>query len=333
MKKQRPSKTPDPGQRRKHKRGREDKGSPTSSFATAASPLEKLATNEESTPIGSFLFQVVTEDQIQLRTKAFSERLSELQSLHGQLADLTVSAKQFRQAPEKLQQHALLIHATLEGTIDGHNPDLWPDWHSRTRLLEETAQCLCSLNKILLVWQFLNDGSLFPVVLEALYRILELERSDDRYNEPLHFLEQSVWEHCLPKMQLEIEVITARLSLEAEPERKHETHNSADTVSFGGTIFRIDKVKQRISRIESSLAGCATADFGNKRETDSWRVAEALIRACGEKVNVQELAPQLEGNSCRALIDRLRLNFMTIRVELVWARGFKSHWRAEVERV
>ena len=318
------------------KRSSEKSTTPIVSTEIAAEPTLSSttpSTSDEASAIElpDFLKQftraVITDEQIQKATQAFELRLHELTELHSELSDLASAARRFKATPESFSNAARSIHDTLNRILAYSTMDLSPNRASRTALFRRCADCLHSLNNVLSVLDFRDLSEHFQNLLRCLNKAQELEQMG--YDNDLEHLEEAIWEDCLPAFLQEIEVITARLSIEIESNRDVAMNQQMEVIDFGGVEFRIDQLHHQISRVCVSGRYERPAEFGNKRDTDSWRVAEALIRACGKKVDVSSLAPQLKSNSRRALIARLRSDFMPIGVEIESAGA--GHWMAKPE--
>jgi hypothetical protein len=170
---------------------------------------------------------VNSEEQIHRATAACELRVNELRQLHGQLSDVTGAASRLQLAPQSFRESALLIHDTLDRTIGYRTVDLSANPADRVQLIQLSADCLFLLNQVLSVWQFIDASSQFRIVSRALYSVLEQEQIGDRYNEELHYLEEGIWEDCLPEMLHEIDVVTARLSLYGSQSASHPSTNEA----------------------------------------------------------------------------------------------------------
>jgi hypothetical protein len=129
--------------------------------------------------MASFNFQPVTREILERRRAAFESRLAELTAMCHQFEDQTSAALAYKKNLGLLAQHLGIIVVTLQGTLDGENPDLWPDHPARTQLLQ---QCRMLFENLALVIDILGAEVVLPIdtnELRTAARTLEELLSDE----------------------------------------------------------------------------------------------------------------------------------------------------------
>lgn len=129
--------------------------------------------------MASFHAQPLTGELLERRRAAFESRLAELTAMRQQFEDQKSSALAYKKNLGLLAQHLEIIVATLQGTLDGENPDLWPDQTARRLLLQK---CQVLFENLVLAVAILGAEVVLPIdpnELRAAARTLEELLSDE----------------------------------------------------------------------------------------------------------------------------------------------------------
>ncbi len=315
------------------KRHSEDSITPIVSTEVAAEPAPAItpSTSDEASAMGlpdlllQFTRPVITEEQIQSATTAFESRLNELTQLLHEFSDLASAARRFKAAPESFGKAALLIHDTLDRTLRSSPMDLWPNGASRTKLIQLCADCLHAAKKVLTVLDLIQALRPFQSASEELYLILELERIGN--HDEVQYLEDGIWEDCLPGFLQEIEVITSRLQMSIEPSDGKAPSKGVENVTWKGATFQIDHSRKTLARIDHSFIHNTKISFKRQHTPHQWNVAVAFLKSQGTSVDVSKIVRKDDAVYCRDLVRKVRGEMEELGVSLLRVNGQPRSWR------